>query len=754
MSVIGQPLRRDDALGKVTGATIYPGDIHMPDMLHMKILFAGRPHARVRQIDASKAEAHPGVIAVFTARDVPVNVYGLIRPDQPVLCGPGSDQPGADVVRFVGDQVALVVAETEEAAAAGRRLIEVDFEDLPAVTDPRVSLKAPEGAPLLFPGTESNIVARQPIRKGDIEAGFARSEVIVEAEYRTSYQEHAFLQPEAGVAYVDEDGMLTLHAAGQWTHDDQRQIAHALDIPADQIRVFYAAIGGAFGGREDMSIQIVLALAAWRLAQRGIRRPVKIIWSREESILGHHKRHPMYFRAKWGATKEGKVVAAEVEVIADAGAYQSTSLEVLGIAAMMCTGPYEIPNVKVDSYAVYTNNITSGAFRGFGAPQGSLVAESQMTRLADELGLDPVEIRQRNVLTDGALASVGTSLAPGVSIGPVLASCAEAAGWTRANGRWNKPDRADTPQDDPQRLDSLVSPAGSLRRGIGVACGFKNMGFNCGYQENSWAELELRGGGEIERVILRQAGAEVGQGAHTVMRQMAAEALSVPLERVELVASDTAVAGDSGASSASRMTFMAGNAIKGAAEAALQKWIDEDRPAVGTFTYLAPQTTPFDPDTGQGTPNITYGYVAEAAEVEVDIETGHIRVLNVVCADDVGKVINPQLVEGQIEGAVVQGQGFAVLENLVVEDGYIRTPYLSNYLIPTVMDVPDRVQSVLLEIPDPYGPFGVRGMAEMPLIPVAAAIVAAVKDATGVWMDEVPLTPDRVLKKLRAAGVS
>jgi len=442
-----------------------------------------------------------------------------------------------------------------------------------------------------------------------------------------------------------------------------------------------------------------------------------------------------------------------VEVVADAGAYQSTSGEVLGIAAMMCTGPYHIPNIWVNAYAVTTNNITSGAFRGFGAAQAALAAEGQMNKLAEKLGIDPVELRLRNALADGVPASVGTPLAPGVTIAEVIRHCARAAGWSQVDGHWLRPETA-SPRGHAgavsSRLNCLAAPSRSLRRGVGFACGYKNVGFNCGYQDNSWAQVELHGNGEIERVVVRQAGADVGQGAHTVMRQMAAEALGVSVERVELLELDTADGGDSGAASASRLTFMAGNAIRGAAEAALGKWQNEDRPAVAAFQYLAPPTTAFDPETGYGPPNITYGYAAEAAEVEVDLDTGHVRVLRVVCADDAGRVINPQLVQGQIEGAVVQGQGFALMENLVVEGGYVRTPYLSTYLIPTVLDVPERVDSVLLENPDPYGPFGVRGVAEVPLIPMAAAIAAAVHDATGVWIDRVPLTPDRVWRALRA----
>jgi CO/xanthine dehydrogenase Mo-binding subunit len=330
----------------------------------------------------------------------------------------------------------------------------------------------------------------------------------------------------------------------------------------EQVRVVYSAIGGAFGGREDMSVQIVLALAAWRLSQRGIRRPVKIIWSREESIIGHHKRHPYFIKTRWGATREGKVIAVEVEVVADGGAYAYTSTKVLGNATLMCTGPYEIPNVKVDSYAVYTNNLPNGAFRGFGGPQGAFAAETQMNRLAEKLGMDPVEIRLKNVLREGSLLTVGTPLPKGVSLPQVVERCQVEGSKLKA-----------------QLLTSNLQPS-TVKRGYGFACSYKNVGFSFGAPEHSWATVELHGAAEIERAVVHHAGADVGQGAHTVFAQVAAEALGLPMDRVELVVSDTAHTGNSGSTSASRMTFMAGNAIKGASEAALEKWKAEERPAI------------------------------------------------------------------------------------------------------------------------------------------------------------------------------
>jgi len=748
MPTIGKSVKRIDAVGKVTGETEYPGDIDLPNQAYMKILFANRPHAIIRKLDTSRAEALPGVIAVFTAKDIPVNEYGLIMPDQPVLCGPGSNKPYADRVRFVGDQVAVVVAESEDIAARARDLIEVTYEDLPVVSDPERAMQ--EGELLLHPDQDSNVFCHYRIRRGDAEKALSEAAVVVEGEYRTPAQEHAYLQPEAGLGYLDEQGRITVQVAGQWTHEDQEQIAHALGLPLEKIRVIYPAIGGAFGGREDMSVQIVLALAAWRLDQRGIRRPVKIIWSREESILGHHKRHPYVIRARWGADEEGHIVAADVDVIADGGAYAYTSTKVLGNATLMCTGPYLIPNVRVDSYAVYTNNIPGGAFRGFGGPQGAFAAENQLNRVAEALGMDPVEIRMRNVLRDGDLMSVGTPLPKGVSLPQVVQACAEKAGWQKGPRGWQRVTGGLEAGDGLKLTSFELKPPDKphIRRGIGFTCAYKNVGFSFGAPEQAWATIELHGGARIERVVVHHAGADVGQGAHTVMAQMAAEALDVPIEKVEMVVSDTARTGNSGSASASRMTFMSGNSIRGAAEAALEKWRAEERPAIATYQYRPPRTTPFDPKTGKSEPNFAYGYVAQAVLVEVDTETGHVHILDVVSADDVGRAVNPQQVQGQIEGAVVQAAGYSILENFVQKDGYVQSQHLSTYLIPTVLDIPDRVHSLILEYPDPLGPWGARGMAEMPFLPLAPAVAAAIHDATGVWMLDFPFTPERVLRGL------
>ena len=699
-------------------------------------------------------------MAVFTAKDVPVNLYGLQIKDQPVLCGPGSDKPGADVVRCVGDQMALVVAETEAQARAACKLIRIEWEDLPLVLDPEAAAPSLAGGLVaadptrpvphqLHPHCPDNICYGYRIRKGDIEAGFREADVIIEGVYQTPVQEHAYLQPEAGVAYLDEEGRITVEVAGQWTHEDQGQIAHALGIPKEQVRVIYPAIGGAFGGREDMSVQITLALAVWRLAQRGVLhgRAVKTIWSREESMVGHGKRHAMKIYTRWGAKRDGKLTAVQVKVIADGGAYMYTSNKVLGNTTLTCTGPYDIPHVAVDTHAVYTNHVPGAAFRGFGGPQGHFAAESQMDKLAEALGIDPVELRLRNIITDQTILSVGTPIPGGVGMTETIITAAKAAGWTQDEaGQWQQ---ADANQRMANRRNGSSAFASAIRRGIGFAAGFKNVGFSFGYQENSYARIEARGGAAIEEATLFFAGADCGQGNHTIIAQIAAEVLSLPVERVKVIASDTSLMANAGSASASRLTYMSGNAVKGAAEKALAAWQNEDRPAVGEFTYLAPKTTKLDPETGQGKPNFAYGYVAQVAVVAVDTETGQVKVERFISADDVGQAINPQQVTGQIEGAAVQALGYAVLEDWKTREGRVLTDKFSTYLIPTVLDVPDQMDALIVEVPDPNGPFGARGMGEMPYLPAAAAVCAAVYDATGVRFDEFPLTPERVWRGLQ-----
>ena len=544
---IGQSPYRVDAAGKVTGEALYAGDISPEKLLHAAVLFSHQPHARMIRMDTSKAEAVDGVVGIVTAADVPLNEYGLTMYDQPVLIGPDSNGRSpvpSDVSRWEGDQVALIVAESEQIAFAARDLIEIEWEQLPILSDVETAMK---DEVLLHPehSSQSNTYYHYKIRKGELETGWAEADVVVEGTYETPYQEHAYLQPEAAVSYIDEEGRVTIEIGGQWTHEDQAQMAHALDMPASQIRVIYPAIGGAFGGREDMSLQIVMGLAAIKLNKQGEKRPIRCIWTREESIIGHHKRHRTKIWSKWGATKEGKITAVEAKVYLDAGAYNYTSNKVLGNAHLCVGGPYNLPNANIDSYAVYTNTVPGGAFRGFGAPQGAFAAESQMNKLAAKLNIDPVEIRLKNCLRDGDDGITQTTMPKGVTLAQVLESCAEESDWTKPLN--------DQFKTEFQSFHSLPPDPSKIRTGRGIACAYKNVGFSFGFPERCEAIIELHGGAKIERVVLRHAAAEVGQGTHTALKQMAAEAVGVSLDQVEMVWSDTAVTGDSGSVSASRM---------------------------------------------------------------------------------------------------------------------------------------------------------------------------------------------------------
>jgi len=723
VNIIGTSVPRPDALDKVTGAARYPADLVRPGMLHAAAVFAQHAHARILNIDASGAQALPGVRAVLTADDVPLdplraaanpnyrrNRFGLIDNDQPLLC--------EDLVRFYGDRVALVVAESPAIARAGAARVKVTYEDLPALTSAQAAL-APD-APRVH-ADRSNVLLHQKIRKGDVAAAFAEADVVLEGRFTTGWQEHAYLQPDAGISYWEGD-KLVLETAGQWLHEDRRQIAALLAMPEENVVVRYAKIGGAFGGREDLSLPPLVALAAWKL-----RAPVAMVWNREESIVGHHKRHPFTITTKWAARRDGSILAAQVESIADGGAYASTSVEVLKCAAIFACGPYAVPNVSTDATVVYTNNVPSGAFRGFGTPQAHFAAESMVTRLAYALGLDPADVRRKNLYKEGDLESTGHPLPAGVSVREVFERCvAEKA------ARFSTPvRRSEAP--------------GALRRGIGIACGIKNVGYSFGFPEQATATVELDvTPAEIRGAVVRIGAADVGQGAHLVLRQIAAETLELPLDAVRMMTDDSSQAPNAGSASASRMTLMGGRAVKDAAEAARRNWVAGKSPEA-TAQYRPPRTTRLDLETGDGIPNYCYGYSAQAVEVEVDMRTGVTRVLRVISVHDVGRAINRQQVEGQIEGCLAQAVGYALTENMPARDGKLLTPYFSTYLLPTTLDMPTEIYPVILESADPNGPFGARGVAEMPLVPFAPAVAAAIFDATGAWVSDLPMTPERVL---------
>ena len=733
--VIGQSLPRIDAWEKVTGQARYPGDFSMPGMLHAKVVWSEYPHARVRLIDTSKAEALPGVVKVITYRDVPVNEYGINIRDQPVLIAQG------DKVRWVGDRIAIIVAETEEIAEQARRLIKVDYEPLPVVTDPREAMKP--GAPLVHDERgDTNILHHIRIRKGDMEAGFAQADVIVEGYYITPHVEHAYLQPEAGLGYIDEEGRITVIADAQWSHDDLHQIAHTLNLPQDQLREIVPAVGGAFGGREDMYIQHLLALCAYV-----VRRPVKIVFSREESVCRTGKRHPFYLRHRWGATRDGKLTAVEIEGISDAGAYASTSIPVLSNATSFFAGPYVVPNAKIDGYTVYTNNAVTMAMRGFGATQPPVAYEQQMDKVAEKLGVDPVELRLKNLFEEGSVAVTGNRMPPGVGIQETLRQAALAAGWREKDGHWFKPD-----------LGQPSAP--HKRRGIGVACAYKNVGYSFGFDDKTTArvELALAESGAIQHARIRVGASDVGEGVHTALAQIAAEALDVPLERVEIAPLDTAEVPDAGSSSASRHVYISGNAVLRACWAAKAKLQDMlhaetgERHIEAEFTYHgrnARPTSPYDSETGQCEPHICYGYATQIALVEVDTETGVVDVLKLWAAHDVGQAVNPNMAIGQVGGGVHMGLGYALMEEFIQQEGLVRTRNFAEYQIPTVLDMPREIVPIIVEVADPTGPYGAKGLGEMTTLPTAPAILNAIYDAIGIRLDRLPVTAEKVLISLR-----
>ncbi len=719
---VGKSLPRIDADEKVRGSALYPQDLSRPGMLTAHLLLAGRPRAIIRSIETSRALAVPGVIAVFTAADVPHNLCGQIISDCPVLC--------RDLVRYAGDKVAVVVAETDAAAIQALDLIHVEYEDTPAITDMEHALDA--GALLVNPEWGSNLISETTAKQGDLEAGFNQADVIIEGEYATGAQEHAFLAPESGLAYVDDQGCLTIETAGQSAHEDQRQIADALQIPLEKVRVIYSTIGGAFGGREDVSVQIVLALAAWRL-----RRPVKMVWSRQESLIAHHKRHPMHFKARLGATRDGTLTAASVEVVADGGAYISTSMPVLSNAVLFSTGPYNIPNTSLHGIVVYTNNIPCGAMRGFGALQGNFCAEMQMNKLADALDMDPVELRMRNLITpDGQLPNSSPLPKGAQGAMQTLQKAAIAGGWNLTPQGWQSPHRTGTHNN--RRV-----------RGLGFACGWKNNGLGCGTPDSCEVIIECFGAEQIEKVLLHAAGAEVGQGTRTIMTQITADALGLLPDQIEIIGSDTTLCPPAGTSSASRMTMMAGNAVLKAAKAALQAWNNEERPAVGFGHYDAPLTTPIKEGQSGKQTHYSLGYTAGCAEVEVDLDTGEINLLSFTSALDAGKAVNPQQVEGQAQGGLTQAIGWTLMEKFIQENGQVKTKDFATYIVPTILDVPKNMKIILVETPDEHGPYGARGIGELPMLTAAPAILSAVHNAVGIWVDHVPARAEDVWGKLR-----
>lgn len=745
LRTVGQNLIRVDSYSKVTGKALYPQDIYMEDMVYGKTLRSAKPHAYIN-VDVSQAEKVEGVLKVFTYKDVPkVNKYGVIFKDHEVFA--------SKKVKKIGEPIAFVVGESMSACEEGLEKIIVEYDELEAVFDPAEALK--EDAPQVH--DNSNEISQYKLRTGNIEEGIKNSDVIVEDVYSTHMVEHAFLQPEAGVSYVDDDGTLVLVVATQYPHYDREEIAINLGLPEDKVRIINTNIGGAFGAREDITLQIHLALAAYTL-----RRPVKCIYDREESFFAHSKRHPMVMKYRTGASKDGYLQFSEVEIIGDSGANASWAPNVLRKAGVHAVGPYVIPNVKVDTTAVYTNNPFTGAMRGFGATQVPVGHEQQMDSIAEKLGIDPIEFRKKNIFRKGSKTATGQIMLESVTVDRCIESLEDYV---------EKYKKLRTQSTNPLK-----------KRGVGIGVAYYGTGYGNGFPDVSKATVRLLDRGRIGIFV---GATEVGQGSKTIMRQIGAEALNIETSRIEFICEDTKYMPDSGTSAASRQTYNTGNAIKKACENFLEELkkvaqeelglnttiglvLEDDKIYLNFFpeksitleelskkyvekieadgVFIA-QTTQMDPKTGQGAPYWPYTYCAMAVLIEVDIKTGRVEILESAFAQDVGRAVNPTLVEGQIEGGYAMGLGFTLFEDLKLKDGYMNSHKFSKYLLPTSMDMVD-IDTIIIEDPETTAPYGAKGIGEPVTLPVAPAILNAVYDATGVRVKNLPVTPEKFYKAL------
>jgi len=741
MKQIGREIPKVDARDKVLGRARYGADLSIEDPLFLKVVRSTRPHAKMVGIQLEEAKRVKGIEHIFTAKDIPgKNAVGTITKDQPILA--------RDRVRYIGDPVALIVAQTIEASEEAAQKLEILYEDLPYVRTPEEAL-APQ-APLIH--QNGNLLIEFQVFKGDVQKGFREADVVIEETYETTWIDHAYMEPDAGISFIDEEGRVTVVCPTQNVHYDQKEVAAVLGLPLDQVRIIQSATGGGFGGRLDITVQCLLALAAFLL-----KKPVRIVYSREEVFEVISKRHPLKIRYKSGARKDGTLTAVEVDILGDTGAYASYGATVGIRSAVHATGPYQVPHVKVRSRMAYTNNPWSGAMRGFGVPQIAFAHESQMDLIAKALGMDPIELRLKNVLTTGSETATGQTLMASVGIGETLRKI---KGWREDH----LPGKA-----DPEKP--------SLRRGIGVGSMWYGIG-NTGIANPSTARMELNPKGEI---CLYTGVADIGQGSDTVLLQIASEALGIPVEDIRLIRADTALTTDAGATSASRQTYISGNATLQAVKHLEQEIIkeaasllDEDEKdlvieegevrhrkklcisiPIGEISRRSqkvfrgegsfdPETTKLDPKTGQGAPYATYAFATHLAEVEVDTETGKVRVIRVVASHDVGRSIHPQNVIGQIVGGVAMGVGFALMEEYVPGE----TVSFVNYLIPTSKDIPE-VIPILVEENEPSGPFGAKGVGEPALIPCAPAILNAIADAIGERIYRLPANLERVLEAVR-----
>jgi xanthine dehydrogenase D subunit len=745
---IGESAVRPDGVLKVTGEFAYASDLWMEDMIWGVTLRSPHPHARIRSVDIGPALATPGVYAVLLGDDVPGrNAFGLEHDDQPVLA--------ADVVRYQGEPVALVAADHPEIARQAAKKIVVDYEPLPRVTDGRRALDSE--APKVHP--DGNLVRHLKIRRGDSEA---TAPVVVELDFEVGMQDQAFLGPESGLAVPAEDGGVDLYVATQWLHVDQRQICQALGMPPEKVRLSLSGVGGAFGGREDLSMHVHACLLALHIG-----KPVKMVYNREESFFGHVHRHPAYLHYEYGAQPDGRLVYGKASIVFDGGAYASSTAAVVGNGGTMGLGPYRFPNVQVDCFGVYTNNPPCGAMRGFGCVQAAFAHEAMMDALADRVGVDRIAIRQLNGMTEGDQNITGQVIDSAAPVSELLQIVHDLPLPAPVAG---EPDLRAMPGGV-----SNTTHGESVVRGIGYAVTYKNVAFSEGFDDYSTARVRLETVAGEPLVTVHTAAAEVGQGLITVEQQICRTELGV--DRVVVHPKDTSV-GSGGSTSASRQTYVTGGAIKAACEAVRRVVLERaaastgqaadslrleggkvvslggevvagladvvgDRPVEETVEWRHRPTEPVHPETGQGRAHVQYAFSAHRAVVDVDTELGLVKVVALDTAQDVGRALNPSAVVGQIHGGSAQGMGLALMEEILVSDGQVKNPSFTDYLIPTILDMPP-MQVQVLEYADPHAPYGVRGVGEPPAISSGPAVAAAIRQATGKPLRRVPIRPEHI----------
>ena len=758
---VGDSPTRPDGPLKVKGEFAYSSDLFMDDMVWGATLRSPHPRALIRSISFGEALKLPGVDAVLTHEDVPGHkLYGLDVRDQPVLA--------IGEVRHQGEPVALVAADHPETARRALKLIQVDYEVLEPVVDARRALFDPE-SPRVHP--DGNLVRHQPVRVGaDVGDPAVRAQcaVVVSGEYEVGIQDQAFLGPESGLAVPAEDGGVDLYVATQWMHNDLLQIAPCLGLPEQKVRMTLSGVGGAFGGREDLSMQIHAAMLALRVG-----KPVKMVYNREESFFGHVHRHPASMKYTYGASAEGKLVFADVEIVLDGGGYTSATLNVVGNAASLGVGPYVIPNIRIDSYGAFTNNPPCGAMRGFGAVQACFAYESMMDKLAAALDLDPVTIRQRNAVTQGDKLATGQ----------VVEAPAPVAEMLETLKALPMPAPADTSdlRNLPGSTANTTHGEGVVR-GVGYGLGVKNICFSEDFDDYSTARVRLELLGGTVGALVHTAAAEVGQGLVTLEAQIARTELGV--EQVAIHPADNSV-GNAGSSSASRQSYMTGGAVKTACEAvraavfarlatdhgrdyddlslvggkivslsegvvATLEQVLASGPIEETREYHHHPTQRMDPFTGQGNSHTQLAFAVHRAVVDVDVELGLIKVVALDLVQDVGKIMNRLSLEGQLHGGSAQGLGLAVMEEIQVRDGKVRNPSFTDYLIPTILDMPP-MKMEILENADPRAPYGLRGAGEPPTLSSTPAIAAAIRDATGLDLRRVPIRPEDLTEALADA---